>query len=304
LPFLRGFLALIKYQQKEMTLAKTTKPTQIQQQSSRGKSDMMQQKHIDELKDTLTAQKSGKLCNKVALIVGGDSGIGRAVAIAFAKEEADIAIIYRNASEEAKKTQTMVEEEGRSCLLIGGDVEDEQFCQQAVQKAIDQFGKIDILVNNAAEQQSSKSPENISIDELERTLQSNLCPMFFMTNAALSYLKEGSTIINTTSVTASQGNQQSLNYTSNKGAILTFTRSLSQSLQDKGIRVNGVAPGPVWTMLVPSNLSADKVKSIGDQMPMGVESHPEEIAQSVVFLASEEASYMAGQVLFTQSIPC
>jgi NAD(P)-dependent dehydrogenase (short-subunit alcohol dehydrogenase family) len=283
-----------------MTLAKTTKPTQKQQQSSGRKSDMMQQKQIDKL----TAQVSGKLCNKVALIVGGDSGIGRAVAIAFAKEEADIAIIYRNASEDAQKSQTMVEEEGRSCLLIGGDVEDEKFCQQAVQKAIEQFGKIDILVNNAAEQQPSKSSENISIDELERTLQSNLCPMFYVTNAALPYLKEGSTIINTTSVTASPGNQQSVNYTSNKGAILTFTRSLSQSLQDKGIRVNGVAPGPVWTMLVPSNLSADKVKSIGDKMPIGVENHPEEIAQSVVFLASEDASYMAGQVLFTQSLPC
>lgn len=283
-----------------MTLAKTTKPTQKQQQSSGSKSDMMQQKQMDKL----TAQVSGKLCNKVALIVGGDSGIGRAVAIAFAKEEADIAIIYRNASEDAQKTQSMVEEEGRACLLIGGDVEDEKFCQQAVQKAIEQFGKIDILVNNAAEQQPSKSSENISIDELERTLQSNLCPMFYVTNAALPYLKEGSTIINTTSVTASPGNQQSVNYTSNKGAILTFTRSLSQSLQDKGIRVNGVAPGPVWTMLVPSNLSADKVKLIGDRMPIGVENHPEEIAQSVVFLASEDASYMAGQVLFTQSIPC
>jgi NAD(P)-dependent dehydrogenase (short-subunit alcohol dehydrogenase family) len=304
LPSLRGFLALIKYQQKEMTLAKTTKPTPKQQQSSGSKLDMMQQKHIDEFKDTLTAQRGGKLCNKIALIVGGDSGIGRAVAIAFAKEEADIAIIYRNVSEDAKKTQTMVEEEGRSCLLIGGDVEDEQFCQHAVQKAIEQFGKIDILVNNAAEQQPSRSSENISIDELERTLQRNLCPMFYMTNAALPYLTEGSTIINTTSVTASQGKQQSLNYTSSKGAILTFTRSLSQSLQDKGIRVNGVAPGPVWTMLVPSNLSADKVKSIGEQMPSGAENHPEEIAQSVVFLASEDASYMAGQVLFTQSMPC
>lgn len=287
-----------------MTLAKTTKPTQKQQRSSGSKSEMMQQKHIDELKDKSAAQGSGKLCNQVALIVGGDSGIGRAVAIAFAKEEADIAIIYRNTSEDAKKTQTMVEEEGRSCLLIGGDVEDEQFCQQAVKKAIEQFGKIDILVNNAAEQQSSKSPENITIDELERNLQSNLCPMFYMTNAALPYLKEGSTIINTTSVTASQGKEQSLNYTSSKGAILTFTRSLSQSLQDKGIRVNGVAPGPVWTMLVPSNLSAEKVKSIGDKMSMEVENHPEEIAQSVVFLASEDASYMAGQVLFTQSMPC
>jgi NAD(P)-dependent dehydrogenase (short-subunit alcohol dehydrogenase family) len=265
---------------------------------------MMQQKHIDKLKDELPAPGSGKLCNKVALIVGGDSGIGRAVAMAFAQEEADLAIIYRNANEDAKQTQTMVERQGRSCLLIDGDVEDEQFCQQAVQKAIAHFGKIDILVNNAAEQQPPKSPENISMDELERTLQSSLCSMFYMTNAALPYLKEGSTIINTTSVTASPGNQQSLNYTSSKGAILTFTRSLSQSLEDQGIRVNGVAPGPVWTMLVPSNLSADKVKSMGDQMPMGVENHPEEIAQSVVFLASEDASYMAGQVLFTQSRLC
>lgn len=261
---------------------------------------MIQQKHIDEL----AAQGSGKLSNKVALVVGGDSGIGRAVAIAFAKQEADIAIIYRNANEDAKRTQIMVEEEGRSCLLISGDVEDEKFCQQAVQKAIAQFGKIDILVNNAAEQEPSKSPENINIDELERTLQSNLCPMFYMTNAALPYLKEGSTIINTTSVTASQGQQQSLNYTSSKGAILTFTRSLSQSLEDKGIRVSGVAPGPVWTMLVPSNLSADKVKSMGERMPMRAYNNPEEIARSVVFLASEDASYMAGQVLFTQNMPC
>jgi len=283
-----------------MTFAQQQRPGQKQQPSSDNESERTRQENVNELK----TQGSGKLQNKVALIVGGDSGIGRAVAIAFAKQEADIALVCLTAPEKAEKTKQMVEQEGRSCLLIVGDVGDEQFCQQAVQQTIDQFGKIDILVNNAAEVQPQESHASISTQELEQTLQSNLCSMFYMTNAALPYLKEGSTIINTTSVTASKSNEQLLNYTSSKGAILTFTRSLSQSLGDKGIRVNGVAPGPVWTMLVPSNLPADKVKAMGEQMPMGGASQPEEIAQSVVFLASEDASYMAGQVLFTQSMPC
>lgn len=283
-----------------MTSVQQQRPAQKQQQISGRKAEMMQQQNLEELKP----QESGKLQNKVALIVGGDRGIGRAVAIAFAQQGADLAIVCYKAHEEAENTQHLVQEQGRSCLLIAGDVGDEQFCQQAVQQVIDQFGKIDILVNNAAEQQPQESPENISTEELDHTLQSNLCGMFYMTNAALPYLQEGSTIINTTSVTASPGNQQSLNYTSSKGAILTFTRSLSQSLGDKGIRVNGVAPGPVWTMLVPSNLPTDQVKAMGAQMPMQGASQPNEIAQSVVFLASEDASYMAGQVLFTQSLPC
>ena len=270
--------------------------TVYQPQNFTTKSEMTQQHGGD-----LDVNKSGKLRNKVALIVGGDKGLGRAIASAFAKEEADIAIIYRNAHEDAEKTKQLVEQEGRSCLLIAGEVGDEQFCQQAVKQTIEQLGKIDILVNNAAEQQTQESSENINTQELESTLQSNLCAMFYMTNAALPYLTEGSTIINTTSVTSSHSNE--LNYTSSKGAIVTFTRSLSQSLGDKGIRVNGVAPGPVWTMLVPSNLPADQVKAMGDQMPGGA-SNPEEIAQSVVFLASEDASYMAGQVLFTQGMPC
>ena len=251
--------------------------------------------------DDLKAQANGQLRNKVALIVGGDSGLGRAVAIAFAKEEADVALVYYLAREEAHHTKQIVEEEGRSCLLIMGDVEEEKFCQQAVQQVIDKFGKIDILVNNATVRHPQESHENISTEELERTLHGNFCLMFYMTNAALPYLKEGSTIINTTSVTAYKGNEQLLNYSSNRGAVVTFTLSLSQSLEDKGIRVNGVVPGSVWTMLVSSNLPANKVKALGEQMPTRGASEPAEIAQSIVFLASDDVSYRAGHVLFTHS---
>lgn len=281
-----------------MTFAIAAKSAPTQKQNSTRKSKMMQQKNVDKMK----ASGSGKLQNKVALIVGGDRGLGRAIASAFAKEQADLAIIYRDAHEDAQNTKQMVEQEGRSCLLIAGEVGDEQFCHQAVQQAIDQFGQIDILVNNAAEQQPNESNKNTNDQEIERNLQSNLCSMFYMTNATLPFLKEKSTIINTTSLAASKNNEQLLSYTSSKGAIVTFTRSLSQSLEDRGIRVNGVAPGPVWTMLVPSNLPAEQVKAIGDQISMGDASNLAEIAQSIVFLASEEASYMAGQVLFTHNL--
>lgn len=261
---------------------------------------MMQQQNVNEIK----APQSKKLRNKVALIVGGDRGLGRAIASALAQEQADIAVVYRDAHEDAEQTKQLVEKEGRSCLLIAGEVGDEEFCQQAVKQVIDQLGKIDILVNNAAEQHSQESSESNNEDEMERSLQSHLCSMFYMTNAALPFLHEGSTIINTSSVTAPKSNEQLLDYTSSKGAIVTFTRSLSQSLEDKGIRVNGVAPGPVWTMLVPSNVSPDQVKAMGDQMTMIGVNHLEEMAKSIVFLASEDASYMAGQVLFTQNMPC
>jgi len=272
----------------------------FQQQNSESISDMTPEKNVE----TLKGLESSKLRNKVALIVGGDSSLGRAVAIAFAKEGANISLVYLNAREDVEKTKQTVEQEGRSCLLIVGDVEDEAFCRQAVEQTIEQFGKLDILVNNTAERHPQESGENMSAEELERTLDSNLSSMFYMTNAALPYLQEGSTIINTTSVIAPKGNKQLLNYTSSKGAIVTFTRSLAQSLEDKGIRVSGVAPGPVWTMLVPSNLSADRVKAMGEQMPGTEHNQPEGIAQSLVFLASEDASYMAGQVLFTQAMPC
>ncbi len=281
-----------------MTFGQQQRPAQQQEPCPGRESEKIAQPKTDDFK----AQGSGKLRDKVALITGGDSGIGRAVAIAFAKEGADVAIVYRNESQEAEKTKQMVEQEGCSCLTIAGNVGDEDFCQQAVQQTISKFGKLDVLVNNAAQQDAQESVKEINTEELESALQTNLCPMFYMTNAALPYLQEGSTIINTTSVTAYKGNEQLPDSSANRGAIMTFTRSLSQSLEDKGIRVNGVAPGPVWTLLVPSTVPADKVEEFGKQVPMGQDNLPEEIAPSFVFLASDEASYMAGQIVFTQSM--
>lgn len=240
---------------------------------------------------------SGKLQGKVALITGGDSGIGRAVAIAFAKEGADVAIMYLNEHEDAKETQNKVKELERSCLPIAGDIGDESFCKKAVQQVIDTFGHLDILVNNAAEQHPQKSIEDISAEQLERTFRTNIFSMFYMTKAAMPYLKEGSSIINTTSVTAYKGNPQLLDYSSTKGAIVAFTRALSQSIIEKGIRVNGVAPGPIWTPLIPATFPEEKVETFGQQVPMKRVGQPEEVASCYVFLASNDASYMAGQVL-------
>jgi NAD(P)-dependent dehydrogenase (short-subunit alcohol dehydrogenase family) len=180
---------------------------------------------------------------------------------------------------------------------MAGDVGDEKFCQQAVQQTVDQFGRLDILVNNAAEQHPKESIEEISAEQLERTFRTNIFSMFYLTKAALPHLKEGSAIINTTSVTAYKGSEQLLDYSSTKGAIVAFTRSLSQSLIKKGIRVNGVAPGPIWTPLIPSTFPEDKVKEFGKQVPMGRAGQPEEVAPSFVFLASDDSSYMAGQIL-------
>jgi len=240
---------------------------------------------------------SGKLEGKVALITGGDSGIGRAVAICYAKEGADVAIVYLNEQEDAQETKRLVEAEGRRCLTIAGDIGDESFCQQVVQQTVKELGHLDILVNNAAEQHPQESIENISAEQLERTFRTNIFSMFFLTKAALPNLKEGSAIINTTSVTAYKGNPQLLDYSSTKGAIVAFTRSLSQSLVEKGIRVNGVAPGPIWTPLIPSTFPEDKVKSFGAQVPMQRAGQPEEVAPSYVFLASDDSSYMSGQIL-------
>ncbi|GET38807.1 SDR family oxidoreductase [Microseira wollei] len=238
-----------------------------------------------------------KLRDQVALITGGDSGIGRAVAIAYAKEGADVAIVYLNEHEDAEKTKQIVEQYGRKCLCIPGDIGDEKFCQEAVQKTVQEFGKLDILINNAAEQHPQQSIEDISAEQLERTFRTNIFAMFFLTKAALKHLKEGSAIINTTSVTAYKGNQQLLDYSSTKGAIVAFTRSLSQSLAEKNIRVNGVAPGPIWTPLIPSTFPEDKVESFGAQVPMGRAGQPVEVAPSYVFLASDDSSYMSGQIL-------
>lgn len=240
---------------------------------------------------------SGKLEGKVALITGGDSGIGRAVAIAFAKEGADVAIAYLNEHDDAKETKQLVEAQGRRAVAIAGDIGDESFCQQLVQQSVDELGKLDILINNAAEQHPQESIEDITAEQLERTFRTNIFSMFFLTKAAMKHLKEGSAIVNTTSVTAYKGNQQLLDYSSTKGAIVAFTRSLSQSLVEKGIRVNAVAPGPIWTPLIPATFPEDKVASFGKEVPMERAGQPEEVAPSYVFLASDDASYISGQVL-------
>ncbi|NJR40134.1 MAG: SDR family oxidoreductase [Leptolyngbyaceae cyanobacterium CSU_1_4] len=240
---------------------------------------------------------SGKLQGKVALITGGDSGIGRAVAIAYAKEGADVAIAYLNEHDDAKETQAKVEQEGRRCVTIAGDLGNEPFCQEVVQQIIDQFGQLDILVNNAGEQHPQNSIEDISAEQLERTFRTNIFAMFFLTKAAMPYLKEGSSIINTTSVTAYHGSPWLLDYSATKGAIVAFTRSLSLALTQKGIRVNGVAPGPIWTPLIPSTFPDEKTENFGKQVPMNRAGQPEEVAPSYVFLASSDSSYMSGQML-------
>ncbi|PTX60279.1 NAD(P)-dependent dehydrogenase (short-subunit alcohol dehydrogenase family) [Melghirimyces profundicolus] len=240
---------------------------------------------------------SGKLEGKRALITGGDSGIGRAVAIAFAKEGADVAVLYLDEHNDAQTTKQDVEEEGRRCLLIAGDIGDEGFCRQAVEQTVTELGGLDILVNNAAEQHPRDGIEQITSEQLENTFRTNVYSFFYLTKAALPHLKPGSTIINTTSVTAYKGNPVLLDYSSTKGAIVSFTRSLSQSLVKKGIRVNGVAPGPIWTPLIPSTFSEEQVESFGASTPMGRPGQPAELAASYVFLASKDSSYITGQVL-------
>jgi NAD(P)-dependent dehydrogenase (short-subunit alcohol dehydrogenase family) len=244
-----------------------------------------------------TERGSGKLQDKVAIITGGDSGIGRAVAIAFAKEGADIAVVYLEEQKDAAETTRLVEKHGRKCLLIKGDVGQEEFCRKAVAQTVKEFAKLDILVNNAAEQHPQDSIEKITQNQLERTFRTNIFSFFFMVKAAMKHLKKGAVIINTTSVTAYKGSADLLDYSSTKGAITSFTRSLSQALADKYIRVNGVAPGPVWTPLIPSTFPAKKVEAFGSDVPFGRAGQPEEIAPSYVFLASDDSSYMTGQVL-------
>ena len=240
---------------------------------------------------------SDKLKGKVALITGGDSGIGRAVAISFAREGADISIVFLNEHEDARETQRLVQAEGRKCVLIPGDIGYERFCRDAVERTVEELGKLDILVNNAAEQHPQESIEDIDREQLERTFRTNIFAMFFMTKAALKHLKKGAAIVNTASVTAYEGNPSLLDYSSTKGAIVAFTRSLAKSLAKKGIRVNGVAPGPIWTPLIPSTFPPEKVASFGKDVPMGRPGQPEEVAPCYLFLASDDASYMAGQIL-------
>ena len=239
----------------------------------------------------------GKLKNKVALITGGDSGIGRATAVAFAQEGADVSIVYLNEHKDAEETKNIVEQKGRRCITISGDIREEKFCNECVEKTVKELGKLDVLINHAGEQFPQYNIEDITKEQLEDTFRVNVFSFFYMTKAALKHLKEGSSIINTTSVTAYEGHNTLLDYSATKGAIVTFTRSLSKMLVDKGIRVNGVAPGPIWTPLIPSSFPEEKVEQFGSSYPMKRAGQPVEVAPSYVFLASDDASYMTGQVL-------
>ena len=237
---------------------------------------------------------SGRLAGKKALITGADSGIGRAVALAFAREGADVAVSYLNEDDDAHKTRRLIESAGQKCVLIAGDISHSDHCREVVRQTLEAFGRIDILVNNAAHQYAFKSLEDISDDEWELTMATNISAMFYITKAAMPSMKEGSSIINTSSVNADTPNPELLAYATTKGAIQNFTAGLAQMLADKGIRANTVAPGPVWTPLIPATLPREKVKNFGKQVPMGRPAQPSELAPVYVMLASDEASYVSG----------
>jgi NAD(P)-dependent dehydrogenase (short-subunit alcohol dehydrogenase family) len=238
-----------------------------------------------------------KLAGKVAIISGGDSGIGRAAALAFAAEGADVAILYLNEHRDAKATVRAIQESGRHSIAIAGDIGDERFCQKAISRTVKELGRLDIVVNNAAEQHPQDKLEKISARQLERTFRTNIFSYFFLTKAALPHLRKGSTIINTTSVTAYRGSAALIDYSSTKGAIVSFTRSLAHAVVKRGIRVNAVAPGPIWTPLIPATFPGEKVETFGSDVPMGRSGQPNEVAPCYVFLASEDSSYITGQVL-------
>ena len=240
---------------------------------------------------------SERLAGKVALITSGDSGIGRATAILYAREGAKVAIVYLDEDRDAEKTKQMVEDEGSEALLIRGDIGEKSFCQDAVSKTVDKFGKLDILVNNAGEQHAQDEPEDIEEAQIERTFRTNIFGTMFMTQAALPHLKKDARIICLTSITAYKGQDLLIDYASTKGAILAFLRAMSSKLAPKGILVNGVAPGPIWTPLIPASFPREAVEEFGQDAPLGRRGQPNEVAPCLLFLACEDSSYMTGQVL-------
>ena len=259
-----------------------------------GRRSEMTPKPRAEMRDYRAA---GKLEGKAALITGGDSGIGRAVAIGFAKEGADVAILYLDEHEDAASTRGLIEEQGRRAVAIAGDIGDEGFCRDAVARTVEALGRLDLLVNNAGEQHPQDRLEDISAAQMERTFRTNIFGMFHVTKAALVHLKEGATIINSTSVTAYRGSPHLIDYAATKGAIVAFTRSLAGNLKERKIRVNAVAPGPVWTPLIPASFPADHVAKFGEGGFLGRPPEPDEIAPCYIFLASDDAICMTGQVL-------
>ncbi len=240
---------------------------------------------------------SGKLKGKAAIITGSDSGIGRAIALAFAREGADVLISYLNEEEDARKTRAIVEKEGRKCLTVSGDIGDEAHCKKIVEQAVKEFGKIDIFVNNAAFQMTHDSIQELSSEEFDRTFRTNIYAMFYLCKAALPEMNEGGAIINTASIQAYQPDAMLLAYASTKGAIVTFTKALSEEAIEQGIRVNAVAPGPIWTPLIPATMPEEKVKTFGQDTPMKRAGQPAELAPVYVFLASDESSYITGEVI-------
>ena len=247
--------------------------------------------------DSSTHIGTDKLKGKVAIVTGGDSGIGRAVAIAFAKEGADIVVAYLEENDDANETRQLVEGHGQRAIIVPGDVGSEAHCKALVAQAIKAFGRLDIVVNNAGEQHPQDSVQDISAEQLDNTFRTNIFSMFYLSKAALPHLKEGSTILNTASVTAYRGHPELLDYSSTKGAIVSFTRSLAVNLAKQQIRVNAVAPGPIWTPLIPSTFPPDKVKTFGEDTPLGRAGQPYEVAMAFLFLASEDASYITGQTI-------